>query len=211
MSIWRWGVSLLLSFKSWQSTFVVKSGFVDPINPKLALKYPKLALQCPKLVPKCPKLAPLHPKLALRHPNLAFKCSKLISWGLRLSSICPKLASICPNLASLCPKLTSLCLKLASLCHDARSGRQTYPFFVKDQHWSRSYVIIFCERPRCLVCHPEILMQNLIYFRSYRSFSVKNIILDFNKKIGTGKRLFHNFTPLHLWEKQQARAFSQLF
>ena len=85
-----------------------------------------------------------------------------------------------------------------SLCHDARSGRQTYPFFVKDQHWSRSYVIIFCERPRCLVCHPEILMQNLIYFRSYRSFSVKNIILDFNKKIGTGKRLFHNFTPLHL-------------
>ena len=54
--------------------------------------------------------------------------------------------------------------------HDARSRRQTYPFFVKDQHWSGSYVIMFCQRPRCLVCHPEILMQNLIYFRNYRLF-----------------------------------------
>ena len=89
-----------------------------------------------------------------------------------------------------------------SLCHDEQSRRQTYPFHVKDQHWTRCYVIIFCQRPRCLVCHPEVLMQNLNYFRNYRLFSVKNAILDFNKKKGTGKRLFLNFTPLYLSEKQ---------
>ena len=98
-----------------------------------------------------------------------------------------------------------------TICHDARTGRQTYPFFVKDQHWSWSYSIICGQRPRCLICHPEIFMKNLFYFRNYRLFSVKNIILNFNKKISTEKRLFLNFTPLHLWEKQFARAFSQLW
>ena len=33
-------------------------------------------------------------------------------------------------------------------------------------------------------------MQNLNYFRNYRLFSVKNTILDFNKKICTEKSLF---------------------
>ena len=94
--------------------------------------------------------------------------------------------------------LHSFSSRIPYLCHDEQSRRQTYPFHVKDQYWTRSYVNIFCQRPKCLVCHPKILMQNLIYFKSYRLFSVKNIILDFNKQIGTGKRLFHNFTPLHL-------------
>ena len=85
-----------------------------------------------------------------------------------------------------------------SIRHDEQSRRQTYPFHVKDQHWTRCYVIIFGQRPRCLVCHPEVLMQNLNYLRNYRLFSVKNAILDFNKKKGTGKRLFLNFTPLYL-------------
>ena len=88
------------------------------------------------------------------------------------------------------------------ICHDEQSRRQTYPFHVKDQYWTQSYVTVFCQRPRCLVCHPEVLMQNLNYFRNYCLFSVKNVILDFNKKKGTGKRLFLNFTPLYLSEKQ---------
>ena len=93
-------------------------------------------------------------------------------------------------------------MTLMEISHDEQSRRQTYPFHVKDQHWTRCYVIIFCQRPRCLVCHPEVLMQNLSYFRNYRLFSVKNAILDSNKKKGTGKRLFLNFTPLYLSEKQ---------
>ena len=107
------------------------------------------------------------------------------------------------------PGWTNRCVA-SRICHDEQSRRQTYPFHVKDQHWTRCYVIIFCQRPRCLVCHPEVLMQNLNYFRNYRLFSVKNAILDFNKKKGTGKRLFLNFTPLYLSEKQWARAFFQL-
>jgi len=43
-------------------------------------------------------------------------------------------------------------------------------------------------------------MQNLIYFRSYRSFSVKNIILDFNKKKALEKG-YSTILPLCISEK----------
>ena len=61
-----------------------------------------------------------------------------------------------------------------ALRHDARSKRQTYPFRVKDQLQTRSYVNNFCQRPSRLGSHSEVSMQNLNFYRNYRLFSLKN-------------------------------------